>query len=149
MAYNEKRGLLVTSSADQSFGMLRINGKGLDRVWTATNKNDTPTAVEWMGDNRFLSGFVRRDQVGVFETERGNPVYEYAYERRGDCGQVNCLKMSHRLKMIASGHEDHCVRFFDPNSSILPLIQINGSSKWQPIQTESQDCSSGLKALNC
>lgn len=34
-----------------------------------------------------------------------------------DCSQVNCLQFNPKLKMIASGHEDHFVHFFDPNSN--------------------------------
>lgn len=57
--------------------------------------------------------------------------------------------MSQKVKMIASGHEDHFVRFFDPNSSTQNFIKIKSSSRWQLILTVSQDCSLEETIFNC
>ena len=67
MALNEKRGLLLTSSADQTLNLLKINGNSLESSWKAKIEDDTPTVVEWMGDNRFLSGFRSKQKIGVFD----------------------------------------------------------------------------------
>ena len=56
-AFNQKKRVLLTSSADQTLNLLRVGEKGLEKGWRQRIDNDTPTVVEWMTDNRFLSGF--------------------------------------------------------------------------------------------
>ena len=70
-----------------------------------------------MADNRFLAGYRNKQAIGVYEVEEGDLGWEYVFEGKGACSQVNCLKMGSKLKMIAAGHEDHFIRFYDPNSS--------------------------------
>ena len=48
---------MLTSSADQSLSMMKVTEKGLESMWKETIQEDTPTVVEWMAENRFLSGF--------------------------------------------------------------------------------------------
>ena len=52
------------------------------------------------------------------------------------------------MKMIAAGHEDHFVRFFDPNSSISTIIKIKSSKNLLLTQMESQECNLEKKVLN-
>lgn len=49
MIFNQKRGLLLTSSADQTLNLMKVNGKGLDYAWKESIQQDIPTVVEWMG----------------------------------------------------------------------------------------------------
>lgn len=70
-----------------------------------------------MADNRFLAGHKNKHSIGVYEVEDGDLGWEYAFEGKNPCSQVNCLRMGHKLKMVAAGHEDHFIRFFDPNSN--------------------------------
>ena len=58
--------MLLTSSADQTLNLLRVGEKGLERGWRQRIEGDTPTVVEWMADNRFLSGFRTEERVGVY-----------------------------------------------------------------------------------
>jgi WD40 repeat protein len=60
LAANEKRSLLLTSSADQSHKLLRWSAEGMEEVWTNRLSMDTPTSIDWIGDTRFVSGFVNR-----------------------------------------------------------------------------------------
>jgi WD40 repeat protein len=117
LALNAKRGLLLTSSADQSFCLFRNSKQGLETLWRSRVEENTPTVVEWVADNRFATGFRLKESVGVFDSERGELSWEYSFEGRGASSQANCLKLGARLSMLAAGHEDHFLRFFDPNSS--------------------------------
>ena len=98
-------------------------------MWKESIKEDTPTIVEWMADNRFLSGFRFKQRLGVFDVESGEHQWDYKYEGRAESSQTNCLQMSQKMKMIATGHEDHFVRFFDPNSSNHFSMKIKLSNK--------------------
>jgi len=114
---------LLTSSADQTLNLLKVSEKGLEPVWKESIKDDTPTVVEWMGDSRFLSGFRVEARMGVFEAETGEHQWDYSFQGKSKCSQVNCIQMNHKIKMIATGHEDRFVRFFDPNTSKASITQ--------------------------
>ena len=117
LAYNQKKGLLVTSNAEWTFTLLKNSLEGMETVWKAKVEGDSPTAVEWVSDNRFVAGLRDRERVGVFEVEEGDLGWEYSFEGKSSCRQANCLQVGDKLKMIAAGHEDHFIRFYDPNSS--------------------------------
>lgn len=70
MAANTKHSLLVTSSADSTHKLIRYGGEGLVEVWR-TKLEEVPTAVEWLAENRFISGNSRKHKLGVYEAERG------------------------------------------------------------------------------
>ena len=70
-----------------------------------------------MCDNRFACGFRHQNKVGVFEIEDGTMGWDYSFEGKSDVSQVNCLKLGSGLKMLAAGHEDNFIRFYDPSSS--------------------------------
>jgi hypothetical protein len=82
-----------------------------------------------MAENRFAAGLRGGSRIGVFEVETGDQGWEYTFEGRGTSSQANCLQMSQKLKMLAGGHEDHFLRFYDPNSSKYRLIQTNASNR--------------------
>lgn len=92
-------------------------------MWNIKVEDDAPTVVEWIADNRFASGMRKGERVGVFEVETGDLGWEYSFEGRGAISQANCLQMSQKLKMLVGGHEDHFLRFYDPNSSTSDQIQ--------------------------
>ena len=58
------------------------------------------------------------------------------------------MQMGNRLKMVAAGHEDHFIRFYDPNSSKYIVTQIKKSNKLQLIPMQSQEYSSEAKDLS-
>jgi len=47
----------MTSSADESFKLFKNVENGLNLLWTHKLKKETPTVVEWMGENRFIAGY--------------------------------------------------------------------------------------------
>ena len=77
-----------------------------------------------MADNRFAAGYQCKDAVGVFEVGSGELGWEYAFEGRAESSQANCLQLGPKLKVLVAGHEDHFLRFYDPNSSTYDFIQI-------------------------
>lgn len=135
MAFNQRRQLLLTSSADECLTLLRSSGEGLEQVWQTRLEGNSPTVVEWLGDGRFASGLRGGDRIGVFDAERGRLGGEFTFEGRGGPSQANCLQLGPQ-KLVAAGHEDHFVRFYDPNSSKLPLTQTSASSKWPHTQMQ-------------
>lgn len=110
---------------------------------------DTPTAVEWVADNRFIAGYRCKQKVGVFEADSGELGWEYSFEGKGPSSQANCLQLNSQLKMLAGGHEDHFIRFFDPNSSKFLSTQTNASNKSPLTLTLLRDCSSEERASSC
>ena len=79
LAFNQKKKLLLTSSADQSFSLLRDTDKSLVKVWQSRLEDDTPTAIDWLCDNRFASGYRLKNRVGVFDTIEGELGWEYNF----------------------------------------------------------------------
>lgn len=88
--------------------------EGLHTLWS-TPLPEAPTALEWLTDSRFVSGLAGTNTLGVFDAEKGGQLWDYEWEPKGPCGQVNRVRVSRQ--MIVAGHEDNSIRFFDPNSS--------------------------------
>lgn len=136
IALREKLNLLLVSSADQTLQLMKNTPQKLKSVWVSKITKDMPTAVEWMADNRFAAGYQRKEAVGVYEINSGQLGWEYSFEGKGDSSQVNCMQMGPKLKVLVAGHEDHFLRFYDPNSSTLLLTHINELKKLPLIQTQ-------------
>lgn len=85
-------------------------------LWSSA-LSDTPTSIEWLGESRFLSGFTNKNSLGVYDLERGDALWEYGFDSQGECGQANKVQVSGRQHLIGAAHEDHTIRFYDPNSS--------------------------------
>ena len=54
---------------------------------------------------------------------------EYKFEGKQTSSQVNEVVCDPKSKMIATAHEDNCLRFFDANSSNKLFIQTNKSNR--------------------
>lgn len=79
MASNQRNSLLLTSSADQTHKLFRWSAEEMVGLWESSTGEDTPTSVDWLGEEKFVSGFVGRARVGVVDVERGCGLWEYSF----------------------------------------------------------------------
>lgn len=78
---------------------------------------DIPTSIDMLGESKFISGFVKREKLAVYDIESGGVLWEYSFEGKGANSQTNKVQVSSKQKMIATANEDHCIRFFDAGTS--------------------------------
>ncbi|CAM6006145.1 unnamed protein product [Sphagnum balticum] len=121
---NEKRGILVTSSADETHKVIRCGGAELEEVGVIES-GDVPTSIDWIGEGKFVSGFVNKPSLRVYDIETGACCWDYSFEGRGALYQTNRVQTSIRQKLVAAGNEDHYIRFYDAGTSRCEDTQIS------------------------
>jgi len=60
MISSNKNNLLLTSSADQTHRLYRWSAETMEEMWVNSIPEDTPTSVDWLAENKFISGFSKR-----------------------------------------------------------------------------------------
>ena len=79
---------------------MKVTPEGLQTLWVSSLP-DAPTAIQWLTDNRFLSGFAQKCTMGIFDAEKGSQLLEYDWESKGLCGQVNQVRSNRQLIVAA------------------------------------------------
>ena len=87
-----------------------------------STKNTIPTSIDWLSMNKFVCGYTNNYKLAVYDIEAGNQSKEYIFTTKESNSQTNKVIYTDRHKLIITGHEDRCLRFFDPNSSIFRPI---------------------------
>ena len=78
-----------------------------------------------MSDMAFVTGLVSTNKLLVYDVQTNKKSSEFSYQSKEPISQVNKVVQQPKQKLLASGHEDRLIRFFDPNTSRAILIQAN------------------------
>lgn len=122
-----KEGLLVTSSSDRSHKIVCTRNGLQEQVCLQVSNEDTPTAMDWLGDNKFVSGYVRSQRIIVYDLETAKYSGEYSFESKKELSQTNYLLHSPLHQLLATAQEDNLIRLFDTKASKLCLTQTKES----------------------